>query len=100
MSEWSPGIQKVLDHVAMTEGWSLDVGQRVRRGGIGRGLLACPITSMDNADCFDWEDIARSHGLSMEDANLIVEAADDPRPDVADQGELLRAALLRAARLA
>lgn len=93
MSEWSKGVQKVLRHVARTKGWVLcDVvgRQELRRDN------RCPLeslTSVDGVSAF----LPKVHsiGLTDEDANRVVAAADD-----LPSGVPLRAALLKAARLA
>lgn len=105
MSDWSPGIQKVLDHVAATEGWHLSYSNNLRQDVLLRRPCpneahACPVTSpfqveADAVTDYGNDDLA-TMGLTRDDLDSIVEAADAVR----DHDPALRAALLKAARLA
>jgi hypothetical protein len=89
VSEWSPGIQRVLDHVEATNGWYFVLSDVLKRRMIRRPAPGVPAGRMCPGFSAGWP-------MSSYEAQELATAADGW--DNADPA--LRAALLRAAGLA
>lgn len=95
--QFTPGIEKVLEHMRSTEGWRIEMWDecpQIRRDVDGHS--ACPITSLQGEEAGEFRKVAERFGIDEYELIQIVDTADvfgqyfDPA---------LRAAMLEAGRI-